>query len=57
MKHSVKTTEAECVAPIHKHASIHKQRSIGEIHARIDVPMQLVNSAMSTIKKVLIETI
>lgn len=48
---SEKTTEAECVA------TIHKQRSVGEIHARIDVPMQLVNSAMSIIKKVLFETI
>jgi diguanylate cyclase len=46
-----KLSEAECVA------TIHKQRHVGEIHARIDVPMALVNSAMSIIKKVMFEHI
>ncbi len=34
---------------------INKHRHVGEVHARIDVPMQLVNSAMSIIKRVLFE--
>lgn len=48
---SEKNSEAESIA------AINKQRSVGEIHARIDVPMHLVNSAMSIIKKVLFESI
>lgn len=48
---SEKNSEAESIA------AINKQRSVGEIHARIDVPMHLVNSAMSIIKKVLFGSI
>lgn len=48
---SEKPSESECLA------SIHKQRQVGEIHARIDVPMALVNSAMLIIKQVLFEQI
>lgn len=48
---SEKLTEAECLA------SINKQRHVGEVHARIDVPMALVNTAMLIIKKVLFEQI
>lgn len=48
---SEKPSETECLA------SIHKQRQVGEIHARIDVPMALVNSAMLIIKQVLFEQI
>lgn len=48
---SEKLSEVECLA------SINKQRHVGEVHARIDVPMALVNTAMLIIKKVLFEQI
>lgn len=36
---------------------VRKQRQIGNVHARIDVPMQLVNSAMTIIKQTFYEAI
>jgi diguanylate cyclase len=44
---SPKVSEPECLA------LIAKQRHVGEVHARVNVPMLLVNSAMSIVKKVL----
>lgn len=44
---SPKVSESECLA------LIAKQRHVGEVHARVNVPMLLVNSAMSIVKKVL----
>ncbi|WP_130538265.1 GGDEF domain-containing protein [Thiomicrorhabdus indica] len=36
---------------------VNKQRQIGDVHARIDVPMQLVNSAMTIIKHTFFDAI
>lgn len=36
---------------------VNKQRQVGNVHARIDVPMQLVNSAMAIVKHTFFEAI
>ena len=36
---------------------VNKQRLVGEVHSRIEVPMPMVNSAMSTIKQVLFKNL